>query len=267
MKIFLILVIFIKFTNSRLILEATAKTILKICEKRDLTANLVLPQSEKNNLNFLDEINEIVEISSMNPKCPFRVEFKKSEGSEKMKYRRFNIFIVVSVKEFYTFFTKSSKNLNFKKFFLIILLNGSEVEAKEIMNTVWKFRMFNVDIIYSNNENLISIATFEPFHDESCEHTKFLLINQFKAGKFVKNSKDFFPEKFKNLQSCPLRVATSLDANPCVYGEKQGDGSLVPSGSDIEVLNALSEVLNFKINFTLTKTQGFLESDGTSEGI
>lgn len=261
-----LLVILIEFTASRLILDATAKTILRICEMQDLTANLILPESERNNLNFLDGIGEIIEIASENPKCPFRVEFLSEKRVEKAKHRRFTIFIVKNFENFSEIFIKMSKNLNFKKFFLILLLNGNEAEAKNVLKMVWKFKMFNVDVIYEINENLIAIATFEPFHDESCDHIRFFLIDKFENGKFVKNSKKFFPEKLKNLQSCPLRVATSLDASPCVYGEKLKDGGLVPSGSDVEVINALSQVLNFKINFTLTKTQGFLDEDGTAEG-
>mgnify|MGYP003513160290 FL=1 len=49
---FIIIVIFIEFTTTRLIFDATAKAILKICEVQDLTANLILPVSEKNNLHF-----------------------------------------------------------------------------------------------------------------------------------------------------------------------------------------------------------------------
>lgn len=93
--------------------------------------------------------------------------------------------------------------------------------------------MFNADISYpSDKDNLISIATFQLFHDDSCEETKFLLIDQYKDGRFIKNSSNFFPEKLKNLQSS-IKVATSLDAKPCVFGEMHEDESVTPAGSDM----------------------------------
>lgn len=264
---FIMAVIFIKFTATRLIFDATAKAILKICDNQDLTANLILPVSEKNNLDFLDGISEIIEMASVvDPKCPFRVEFLSNVSSQVSKSRRFYVIIVESSEEFFKILSITSKFLSFKKLYLIALLNGTKADAKNIFDSVWKFKMFNADIIYPSSDNLISIATFQPFHDESCEETKFLLIDQFKDGKFIKNSSNFFPEKLKNLQGCPIKIATSLDANPCVFGEKRGDGSVIPAGSDVSTLNALSEVLNFKINYTFTKTQGFLEDDGTAEG-
>jgi hypothetical protein len=104
-----------------------------------------------------------------------------------------------------------------------------------------------------------------PFNEHSCADTKPFVLNSYKNGTFNNNQISHYPEKLANLHNCTIRVATSLDADPCVHAVNSNE-KIVPHGSDISVIETLAEVLNFHIQYTFTNTQGYLNRDGSAEG-
>lgn len=134
-----------------------------------------------------------------------------------------------------------------------------------MMRSMWKINIYNVNIIYAENPKEASVLTFFPFQKYNCANTQPVLISKFQNGKFP-SMVNFYPEKMNNLNNCSIKVATSLDASPCVEHKTSTDGQIYPAGSDISVLNGLSEALNFHIDYTFTKTQGYLDNNGRSDG-
>jgi hypothetical protein len=65
--------------------------------------------------------------------------------------------------------TSQSHKLN--GLFLFVLVNGRIPEIQEIFNLLWKKQLYNVNIIYKDNNSEILVETFIPFSPKSCNNT------------------------------------------------------------------------------------------------
>lgn len=117
-----------------------------------------------------------------------------------------------------------------------------------------------------DQSSTISVYTFLPFSSETCGNTKPFLINEFKDGKFTENVETLFTDKTSNLNGCEVRIATSDDSQPYVFSELLPNGSYHFYGRDVDLVNTLSEQLNFRINFTYVGEEGSLSEKGIAEG-
>ncbi|CRK90108.1 CLUMA_CG003826, isoform A [Clunio marinus] len=105
-----------------------------------------------------------------------------------------------------------------------------------------------------------------PFTKKNCHNTSPLLVNEFKNKKFSKSVKDFFPNKFGNLHGCEIRAAISDESEPAVFVAHTKHNKLKVSGRDIRLLQGLSEVMKFSLNFTYVGHSGYFFANGTSKG-
>ncbi|KAG5671746.1 hypothetical protein PVAND_001926 [Polypedilum vanderplanki] len=236
------------------IATTTANGIFTVCEHRDLPINIILPSTFSKNVELQRVFRSIIDRITVKQVCNYRVKSIKELKEGKM---RFSLFIIDAkdIKEI----TKKivSKYFNFRLYFIIVLLNGTEKDIQIIFDDMWKKFIFNINIVHCCRDNEALITTFMPFHSERCSDTAPVELNK---------SSDFFPDKMKDLHNCPIIVATSLDADPCVYAMETANGSSVPAGSDVHVIETLSNVLNFSINYIFTQTQGYLDVNGSAEG-
>jgi hypothetical protein len=155
---------------------------------------------------------------------------------------------------------------NFKPIgkFLIISLGGEFSGFEEIFKLLWQKQIYNVNIMFEDKSlGIILVKTFMPFSNGSCSNTKPVLINEFKDGKF--SSEDFYLEKMANLQKCRVNGAVTNSSQIfSIINSKNPHET--PKGKDVNIMESLSNTLNFKINFTFIGDIGYLYANGSAKG-
>jgi hypothetical protein len=153
---------------------------------------------------------------------------------------------------------KISSMDDFEKFYKMIkpenfLYNGyyiifakKEIEMEKIFAKFWKIWIFNVNILIQDSENF-SIFTFMPFND-SCNSTKPIEINQFNSTSMKWKSNNFFPEKFKNLHGCDIKIG-SYKTEPGFMPQNNSDGTTTYTGIDVEIVYIFASLLHFTPKF------------------
>lgn len=148
----------------------------------------------------------------------------------------------------------SSKNFVIDGYFLLIFIKGPIPEIVEIAKELWKMFIYNVDFLVAT-EIGTNLMTFLPFSETNCDEGKCekrcdgstqLAITNFNKTLMVK--KDFYPKKISNMLQCPLKVVT-FNCPPMMmiqYDEHRQKFNL--RGIDGEMLQVLSELLNFEID-------------------
>lgn len=150
-------------------------------------------------------------------------------------------------------------------FYLFVLVNGEIPEIEKIFQVLWKKQIFNVLLIFEGRGKVI-VLTYNAFKPGKCNDVSPILYSEFINGLVVKPAKPFKLNSFTNLYNCPIRVATSNDSDPFVVIEKRQNGSLEFKGRDIEVINALADILQFKIEYSYIGVYGTATSNGSLVG-
>jgi hypothetical protein len=119
-------------------------------------------------------------------------------------------------------------------------------EISQIFNLLWHANVYNVNVL----KNDMTVATYFPFQRHYCSDTTPVTVNRFFNGHFMNSTSNFFPNKFKDLQHCPINVATANDSKPYVFVQRLANGSYRIHGRDITLLETLASALNFKINYS-----------------
>lgn len=241
-----------KYSN----LAKAITAIINAVFSRDITtANVILPENSQSSL--LDDFkNELSAETFASSKAIIR------QGSSSMylangPLKMFTIFIVYGLHDIKDIFSKiSPSSFKFNGFYLVVIIGGEIKDIRGIFELFWSRQIFNLDVIQETASKVVEIKTFIPFGFKSCNDMSPILINQFKDGKFIKTNKDFFPEKVKNLQNCPIRVAVFNNSEPSVFVNRK-NGITQLKGSDINLVKALAQSLNFKINYTFIGFNAF----------
>lgn len=133
-------------------------------------------------------------------------------------------------------------------YFLIIYENGNLQEIEKIFSKLWKIYIYNVNILVTSAiaSNLISMLTYMPFNNHSCNNTKSIQINEFDINSMNWTTNVFFPAKFKDLNRCLLRVGSFINT-PAFIKIKTKNGSERYTGSNVDLTHLLSEILNFTL--------------------
>jgi hypothetical protein len=79
--------------------------------------------------------------------------------------------------------------------------------------------IFNINILTQQDDSTVEAFTFFPFSNRKCNSTEPSKIAKFMNGTFVTRPKFFFPEKFQNFYSCPIKVTTFESLAPSVLKE------------------------------------------------
>lgn len=194
----------------------------------------------------------------------FRVDnYMRTESVRK----RFNLVFINDIASFRSFNGKVvPKVFLYRGIFLFVLVDGKIKEIQEIFATLWTKNIFNVDVIFEDAE-AVKVVTFFPFSKECCDDTTPKLIRTYHNGSFNDNG-SIFPDKFKNLHKCPLRV-TVFEGEFSVMKTNLVDGSFKLNGYDIDLIRELANALNFKLVFKLiegTQPFGRVFLNGTVSG-
>jgi len=173
-----------------------------------------------------------------------------------------SMFVIDSMKGFMKLYGKLSPDtFNFSGRFVVVLIRGKIPEYPDIFKLMWKLQIVNVEVMFEEPNGDIPYYTFMPFNEGICKNTKPILVKTFKDGKFIQL---LLMKKYANLNQCPVQVATSINP-PYVIQQKLANGSFHYYGRVIEMLNALQESLNFKVNISCVG-QGNVFENGSAAG-
>lgn len=186
-----------------------------------------------------------------------RVESFDDLRAVKTRPRFCVVLIIESLKLFEKIFVKiTAKAFNYQGYYAIILLNGEIDDANEIFRLLWTKRISNVVILYLDM-SAVKVTTFFPFNSKSCSDTTPVDVSHFVVAHL-------FADRTKDLKNCPIRVAAP-EIPPFVMTNDKNE----VVGRDIDLIKALSEALNFKLDLSYLNyslAYGFLFDNGTGTG-
>lgn len=181
--------------------------------------------------------------------------------------RYYSLFLVDSSESFNKLLEQISHDrFNNDGYFMFVIINGSLANIPQIFQKLWKKFIYNV-LVLIEDENSIKLLTFFPYSSNHCNDTKPFEINQFKNGS-LKAQHEHFPDKFKNLFECPIKVGAH-STPPSIIRHKLSNQSFHLNGFDIELLNELATTMNFHKDidfYTGTSPWGRIYDNGSSSG-
>lgn len=181
--------------------------------------------------------------------------------------RQLAAIIIDEFDEFLDVYVKiSPKIFKLNGVYVIVLLKGEIPEIERIFELLRKIQVFKVIVMFDNGNDSVLLKSFRPFEPDNCDNTTPYVIDEFKEGGFVNSSRLVFQNTMKNLHKCPVRASIATTVEPYVIVKKLSNNSYDLRGQDIKMLNALSESLNFTVNYTYIGPEGYFFENGTVEG-
>ncbi|CRK92013.1 CLUMA_CG005593, isoform A [Clunio marinus] len=168
-----------------------------------------------------------------------------------------NIFLFQSHEEFMKIYEKlTTDSFVFQGFYAILLTNERKVEVDEIFKSFWMKQIHNVLIFYFKDFQ-VKVQKFQPFNEKKCNDTKAVDVD-------MTEIKASFSSGLRDLKKCLIKVSAPHIPPFIMTNEKN---EIV--GRDIDLINVIAEVLNFKIelqylNYSLAF--GILYNNGTATG-
>lgn len=260
----------IKFKSPNLI-SAVNEIINKFYSKRNVSPNMVCSTKEfKTSIRLKHFTNELLLQNNVKniSKIAFRLEGSDSFPATSVRRRRCTIITIETFSNFLNVYDKILPDyFRFNGFFLIVLLKLDYVAIEEIFRLMWQRQIYNVNIVYENEHGKVNVKTFMPFNSNNCNDTTPVLINEYVNGEFVNDIEKFYPDKMGNLHNCQIRIATSKVTEPYIIVDHLSDGNQSLRGRDIFLVAALSQSLNFKMNFTYIGHEGYLYENRSTSGV
>ena len=167
-------------------------------------------------------------------------------------------------------FLETFQNINFESFDsrgLYVIIFTKEVDVSSVFSMLWKKSLFDANILMPLSENSIGLLGYHPFKDHHCGEATTIIINRYVNNTW--ENQIFFPKKFDNFHNCPIKV-TAAEAVTAFYEVKYKNGTLEHKGSDVEMLKALSEKLNFTLEIHYSSNLndwGDILDNGTGYGL
>lgn len=248
--------------------SAVAKMMEIAWKDRQLTLNLVTAVKHLNDGNLSDIVDEILAKSFASPEAAFRIETINILRKKPAKRpKRCIVLFLETFDDFLEMLAKITPTLfSYQGEFILVFISGEITQFHLMFKLLWQRKISNVNILYEDESGSVTVKTFFPFSSAVCGDTKPNVLNQFKDGAFVNFTTQPFPNKMKDLHKCPIRVATSNNSVPYIFAKLLRNGSYELSGRDINLVTALSDYLNFKINYVFVGDEGFLYDNGTAGG-
>lgn len=120
--------------------------------------------------------------------------------------------------------------------FLIIFTGSSSKDDKRlIFKIALNKSMVNVNILQEANPASFELSTFIPFQNQNCRSTEPVTINKFVNSTWA--TQEFFPDKIKNLQKCPIKFA----CHEAVTSKGRSEYEKI----DFKALSMVAAALNF----------------------
>lgn len=159
----------------------------------------------------------------------------------------FKVLVIDSLQSFQSLIRKVAIHRHYLSgYFLIVFKKANQTELNEIFKTLWDDYINNVLVLTEEvNSKSIVVSTFMPFNEFECNKTTPMKVAEFSNGSFLYQPKMFFPDKFKNLHNCSIKVTTFEALAPSVLRENFANGSYRLFGRDVDIIYALANDLNF----------------------
>lgn len=129
--------------------------------------------------------------------------------------------------------------------------NGNDLV--NIFRDLWQSYIVNVNILtYANTTRpLILMHTYFPFGSHYCGKIVPLVWNFFDNDHLVQSNKLIFPLKTENLFQCPISVLVA-PLRPYIFiTGNNSDGSPILEGIEYNLIQELSQRLNFTLNISI----------------
>ena len=243
---------------------AVNEVINEIFENSVGTLNVITVDDRENLMDFKEKL-----LSRALAECDFaiRQEFTSNLTFCNFQKRQSVIFIMENYEDFHKFYQKLTPEIfKFNGIYLIILVNGEIPELEKIFQLLWKIQVLRIFVVFENVDGSVPIKTFMPFATGNCYDTSPVTIETYKDGQFSTNKTNLNHDKMENLNNCKVRVTVTNNTEPFVISRRLTNGTFELKGTDIKILNALSETLNFSVDYVYIGSQGYLLKNGTSEG-
>ena len=209
-------------------------------------------------------VTDIIEIHD----SKIKIMFENVHFIGKTKSKRGSpiiIFVDSSLQSFQKINEKLSfDNLRFRKYYLLVLLQHNSTEIENILKSFWKFWIFNISIITENVNGNISLYTYFPFTNKKC--SKSGVVKEINSFSSQWESEIFFPEKFKDLKKCPLKVGCLSYSSPSVFVKPGLDGQTIFDGFEVDLINEIAGNFNLTTKFGATDTVGTIFANGSTSG-
>lgn len=223
---------------------------------------------DQGSFRFMDITDAITSDHCSRLQTAVRIETRPIANFYFRRPKQCNLFMI----ETFADFLEVVKDFSPQKFrmsglYMFVLIDGRIAEIEEIFKILWKLQIVNVNIMLEEDDERIVIVSYSPFNSVKCGETKPRIVNEFVDGKFSSDVSQMISYNYlKNLYGCPVRVATSNNSEPYIFAEKLANGSYNLYGRDINLINALSKALNFKIDYVFVGDEGTLSENGTATG-
>ncbi len=126
--------------------------------------------------------------------------------------------------------------------------------VRSILHDCWKAVNLNSNVLTyespGNVDNLI-LYTYFPFTQSHCGIVVPVIWNHFRNGHFVNSNHQLFPIKTENFHRCPISILV-CPLQPYIFVTKNYSNGLYEfAGSEYNLLQALSERINFTAKFSI----------------
>lgn len=224
---------------------------------------IVCSMSEKGEIESSDFITNF--ISELDSDMKVSMGFTRNPSDFQSRQDSLVLVIIESLESFKIIEEKLLGKSYMDKFYLLIPLNGVFVEIDEIFKRFWIHWIYNVNVLSEENDGKIFMHTFFPFTKESCgDEVSLTLINQFDSATRLWSTNIYFPEKFTNLNACPLKVAV-LGANPPSVLIESSESSEEKnfSGFEVDIIKEIVEEFNVSFQFEEFEIIGTVYTNGS----
>ncbi|CAO1398973.1 unnamed protein product [Diamesa hyperborea] len=247
--------IFEKINFLSLLSNDLENAVLKIIESNSIeqfsTLYLIGSSSEFTSKSFVNGL--------LNSSKAFHYEDQRQLIENQYTTRSLSLIDVENVDTFHSMLQYiTPKRFHFNGYFLIVLQDGNDEEIQTIFELLWKKFIYNVNVVMEMNNGVVNLMTFIPFNQVSCGNTTPVLINQFNKSTGNWNSEEFFPKKQKNFFQCPIRIV-AFESVPLVLVKYTTNQSYELSGLEVEIIQKMSDIFNFSIDYHLTSKGNYGE--------
>lgn len=242
--------------------------VSNVIEKKfmNCAGTLTLLTETDANFQVMDFKNDLSAVTRIRQEFLISQEVSSKLTKFHNRRRRFVIIITDTIHSFTKIYYNIKPDLfMFNGFYVIVLVNGIISEIEEMFRILWAIQIYQVLVLFQSRNNSILAQTFKPFNFISCNDSTPITINEFSYGKFKNGDENLFPDKTRNLHNCTVRVSISENREPFMFTKLLPNGSFEMRGGDAQLIVALSNSLNFRIDFNVTDG-GYFYENGTSAG-
>lgn len=141
---------------------------------------------------------------------------------------------------------RKDNEFDYMGLYVIILTTSQHHDVlQRILNVFWQLYILNVMVVKQriNSEAYISYTYF-PYTKQHCAKVVPIVFNY--VNSEMSNDSIVFPNKLKNLNNCPITVAT-YNTTPHMVLRPIQDGTWYADGVDGNLLRFIAQRLNFSV--------------------